>query len=81
MKYDEVDYCWQLADEMRNRKESNYKTYLAIVIFLVFLALVFYVRENNDLRKSLKEATAESERLREELLIEREKFHNIQEIH
>ena len=83
MKVDEVDNCWRMADEMQNRKESDYKTYLTIVvavIHLVFLAFVFHVlRENNDLRKSLEEATAERERLREELLSERERFHNIQE--
>ena len=75
MKADVADYCRRMTDEMRSRKESEYKTYLAIavaVILLGFLALVFYVRKNNDLRKSLKEGTAERERLREKLLSERE---------
>ena len=48
-----------MADEMRNGKESEYKTYLAIVvavIFLVVVPLVFYVRENNDLRKEFDES-------------------------
>ena len=59
-----------MADGIRKRKESEHKIYLAIVVavvFPVFVALVFYVRENNDLKKSLKEVTAERERLREEL--------------
>ena len=82
MKADMIDHCWQMKDEIRNRKESEYKKYLAIVaavIFLVFSGLVYYVCENNDLRKSLKEAITERERLREKLLSERERFHNIQE--
>ena len=76
----------QMADEMRNGKGSEYKTYLAIVVvafFLVVGALVSYVRKNYYLKKSLKETTAECKRLREELsereLSEKEKFHNIQE--
>ena len=81
MKADVVDDWWRMADEMRNGKESEYKEYLAIVVVVIFLvlALGFYVRENNYLRRSLNEANAERERLREELLSERERFHNIPE--
>ena len=70
----------EMADEMRNGKESEYKTYLVIVLAVIFLvlALVYYVRENNDLKRSLKEATAQCERMREELS-KRDLFHNIQE--
>ena len=74
------NYRKKMADEVRNKKESEYKTYLAIVVALAIpvVVSVFYVRENKHLRKSLKETIAEGERLREELS-EREMFHNIQE--
>ena len=74
------NYRKQMADEMMRRKESENKTYLAVAVVLVFLGgvVIFCVRENNDLKKDLKEAIAERERLREELS-EREMFHNIQE--
>ena len=65
---------------MDNRKESEYKTYLAIVVALVIpvVVAVFYVCQNNDLKKSLKETIAEGKILQEELS-ERDMFHNISE--
>ena len=79
--YERSRECFSTIQDLPMELYYEYKTYLTItvaIIFLVVIALVDCIRENNNLRKSLKKAIEEQERLREELP-ERKMFHNIQE--
>ena len=67
-KTSKINYRKQMVDEMRNRRERIQDIPgHCCCCSLPCCCYVFYVRENNDLRKSLKKATAEQERLQDEL--------------
>ena len=73
--------CISTMQDLLMEMYCEYKTYLAIivaVIFFVIIALVSYICENNNLKKCLKKAIEEQKTLREKLS-ESEMFHNIQE--
>ncbi|XP_028403090.1 uncharacterized protein LOC114525844 [Dendronephthya gigantea] len=80
-KYEAIKECFSTMQDSFVKKYYEQMTNLAIIVaamFLVGMMLRFYVRENNDLKKSLKKAVKEREKLREKLS-EKGKPHNIQE--
>ena len=69
----------QWTEHLTREKDRYLAIPFAVILCGIGVVFIQYVRENNDLRKRVKKATTDRDRLCEELL-EKEFSHNIQEI-
>ena len=76
--YEKSRECFSTMQDLPTEIYYEYKTYLTIIVAVIFLFVIALVYYYNDLKKSSKKANEEQERLPEELY-EKEMFHNIQE--